>query len=200
MNVTAFFNSELFNLLILPLLICLARICDVTIGTVRIIVVSKGKKILASVLGFFEVLIWITAICQIMKNLNNPACYIGYAAGFALGNFIGITVEEKLAMGTLVVRVFTPNGISLMNNLKAAGFGVTCIDAHGTTGPVNVVYTIIKRSDFPIINRIIKQFNPQAFFSVEELRAANNGVFPMKAHHHHKGGYFGELRGRYFHR
>jgi uncharacterized protein YebE (UPF0316 family) len=175
-------DTALFNWFVLPFLIFLARVCDVTIGTVRIIFVSKGKKYLASFLGFFEVLIWIIAISQIMQNLNNFACFIGYAAGFAMGNFIGITVEEKLAMGTLVVKIFA-NGYAndLMNSLKEAGCGVTCMDGHGTTGPVHVIQTIIKRSLLPDVEQIIKKFNPKAFYAVEEIRAVNAGVFPTKS-------------------
>jgi uncharacterized protein YebE (UPF0316 family) len=183
MNFNAFLDSTLFTWLILPFLIFLARICDVTIGTIRIIVVSKGKKLLASCLGFFEVLIWIIAISQIMKHLNTPTCYIGYALGFALGNFIGITVEEKLAMGTLVVKIFA-NGyaVDLMNSLKNAGCGVTCLEGHGTTGPVNVIHTVIKRSLLPEVEQIIKQFNPRAFYAIEEVRSVNAGIFPAKNH------------------
>jgi uncharacterized protein YebE (UPF0316 family) len=183
MDFCAFLNSSLFTWSVLPFLIFLARICDVTIGTIRIIVVSKGKKLLASFLGFFEVLIWITAISQIMKHLNNPICYIGYALGFAMGNYIGITVEEKLAMGTLVVKIFANgNAAGLMNSLKAAGCGVTCLEGHGMTGPVNVIHTVIQRSLLPEVEQIIKQFNPKAFYAIEEVRAVNAGVFPAKNH------------------
>ncbi len=94
-----FFGSDWFNYLVLPAAIFLARICDVTIGTLRIIFVSKGNKLIAPVLGFFEVLIWIIAITRIIENLNNPFCYVAYAAGFATGNYIGLRVEEKLAVG-----------------------------------------------------------------------------------------------------
>ncbi len=183
MDLTAFFNSPLFTWLVLPFLIFIARIGDVTIGTIRIIIVSKGKKLLASCLGFFEVLIWITAISQIMKHLNNPICYIGYALGFAMGNFIGIIVEEKLAMGTLIIRIFA-NGYAaeLINSLKTAGCGVTCLDGYGTTGPVNVVHTVIKRSILPDVEKLIKQFNPKAFYAIEEVRSVNAGVFPVKNH------------------
>ena len=83
---TNFFGTDLYVFFLLPLLIFLARICDVTIGTMRIIMVSKGKKLLAPVLGFFEVLIWVMAIGKIMQNLSNPVCYIAYAGGFAIGN------------------------------------------------------------------------------------------------------------------
>ena len=194
MNLHFLTHFDLFNWVILPLLICLARICDVTIGTIRIIIVSKGKKRLASCLGFFEVLIWIMAISQIMQHLNNFACYIGYASGFAMGNFIGITVEEKLAMGTLVVRIYA-NGsaASLMNSLKLAGCGVTCLDGHGAMGPVHEVQTVIKRSLLPEVERIIKEHNPQLFYEIEEVRAVNAGVFPAK-NPMDKNGHLGLIR------
>ena len=190
-------GPNFFAWVILPFLIFLARVCDVTIGTVRIIFVSKGKKRLASFLGFFEVLIWIIAISQIMKNLNNFACYIGYAAGFATGNFIGITVEEKLAMGTLVVKIFA-NGCTekLMNSIKALGCGVTCLEGRGTTGPVHVVQTVIKRSLLPEVEQLIREINPKAFYEIEEVRSVNAGVFPVK-NQLAKNGYLGIIRNIY---
>ena len=175
-------NGDLFIWVILPLLICLARICDVTIGTIRIIFVSKGNKLLASVLGFFEVLIWLTAIGQIMKNLDNPVCYIAYAAGFAMGNYIGIMVEEKLAMGTLEVRICTNSDtVTLVQALCNAGFGITILKASGANGPVDVIYTVIKRNSLPKVDRIIKEFNPSTFYSIEEARAVHAGVFPKRS-------------------
>lgn len=194
MNFDFFTGQNFFAWVVLPFLIFLARVCDVTIGTIRIIFVSKGKKRLASFLGFFEVLIWIFAISQIMQNLNNFVCYIGYAAGFAMGNFIGITVEEKLAMGTLVVKIFA-NGYKedLMNSIKALGCGVTCMEGHGTTGPVHVVQTVIKRSLLPEVERIIKELNPKAFYEIEEVRSVNAGVFPVKSQYC-KNGHLGIIR------
>lgn len=175
-------NSDLFTWVVLPLLIFLARICDVTIGTIRIIFVSKEQKIWASLFGFFEVLIWLVVIGQVMQNLDNVFCYIAYAAGFACGNYIGITIEGKLAMGLLIVRVFTTNGeTKLIDSLRASGFGVTNIPAQGGSGPVNVVYTIIKRSCLQQVVGIIKHFNPKAFYSIEEVRSVNAGVFPVKS-------------------
>lgn len=175
-------NSDIYSWVVLPLLIFLARICDVTIGTIRIIFVSKEQKVWASIFGFFEVLIWLVVIGQVMQNLDNVFCYIAYAAGFACGNYIGITIEGKLAMGLLIVRVFTTNGeTKLIESLRASGFGVTSIPAQGGSGPVNVVYTIIKRNCLPEVIVIIKQFNPKAFYSVEEVRSVNAGVFPIKS-------------------
>jgi uncharacterized protein YebE (UPF0316 family) len=89
-------DSVVFTWIILPLIIFLCRIIDVTIGTARVIFVSRGYRVLAASAGFFEVLIWLMAIGQIMQNLTNPLCYIAYASGFALGNYIGITLTENL--------------------------------------------------------------------------------------------------------
>ena len=95
---TDFLSSDLFSWVVLPIIIILSRMVDVTLGTVRIILVSRGSRFVAPILGFFEVLIWIVVISQIMQNLNNPLCYIAYALGFALGTYFGIMVEEKLAI------------------------------------------------------------------------------------------------------
>jgi len=131
-NIVEMVNSETFGWVVLPILIFLSRIIDVTIGTIRIIFVSRGKKYLAPVLGFFEVLVWIMAISQIMQNLNNFVCYFAYAAGFATGNYVGIIIEEKLAIGTLIIRVImTKDECQLKERLSKAGFGVTVVDAQG---------------------------------------------------------------------
>lgn len=193
----AMLNSEIFTWVILPALIFMARICDVTIGTIRIIFVSRGNKAAASVLGFFEVLIWLIAIGQIMKNLNNIFCYLAYAGGFAMGNFIGITLEEKLAMGVLVVRIITRKDATLLfEELKEEGFGITMLDARGATGPVNIIYTVIKRSALPRVVEMIKTFNPKAFYSIEDVRTVNSGVFPSNVLHGVHLGYFRRYRKR----
>ncbi|MCK5000444.1 MAG: hypothetical protein KAS23_12960, partial [Anaerohalosphaera sp.] len=97
-------SVDVYGWFVLPLLIFLARVVDVSMGTVRIVFVSRGFKFLAPVMGFFEVLIWILAISQIMQNLNNPACYVAYAGGFAMGNFVGMWIAEKLTLGVVLVR------------------------------------------------------------------------------------------------
>ena len=143
-----FLQSDLYLYGVLPLLIFFARICDVTIGTLRIIYVSKGQRRIAPILGFFEVFIWIVAISQIMKNLNNFACYFGYAAGFATGNYIGMLVEERLAFGKVLVRVFsTDNGADLVQILNASGFGATSFQAQGAQGEVSIIYSVINRKN-----------------------------------------------------
>jgi uncharacterized protein YebE (UPF0316 family) len=174
-------SFDLYAYIILPFLIFLARIIDVSIGTLRIMFVSKGTRKIAPLLGFFEVLVWILAISEIMQNLNNWICYVAYAAGFATGNYIGMLIEEKLAMGVLIVRIITQKlADNLIYNLKEQGFGVTMVDAKGTNEDVHIIYTIIQRHELRKVVSIIKEFNPKAFYSVEDVRFVNEGVFPLK--------------------
>ncbi len=171
-----------FNYLILPIIIGLARIFDVTVGTLRIIFVSKGNKRIAPLLGFLEVLAWIIVIGEIMKSANNFACYIGYALGFAAGNYIGMLIEEKLAMGNLIVRVIVDeNQRALKDVLLQKGYGMTIVPAYGAMGhPVDILFMAIHRSTLNEVLEIIKSKAPNAFYSVEELKFVNEGTFPIQ--------------------
>ena len=175
-------SSDVYAWVILPLLVFGARVMDVTLGTLRIIFISRGRRKLAPLLGFFEVLIWIVVVSQIMQNLHSPLSFIAYAAGFATGNYVGMWIEDKLAIGTLIVRVIVPQEASqLMTQLHDAGYGVTSIDAHGTTGAVTLIYTIVKRKDLYDVMTIIQNTYPKAFTSVEEVRSTHEGIFPQRA-------------------
>jgi len=174
-------NSWVYTWIVIPLLIFVARIFDVSLGTVRVIFVSRGFKYLAPVVGFFEILIWLLAIGQIMKNLSNPACYIAYAGGFALGNFVGIHIAEKLSLGLVMIRVVTKkDAASLVDFLKAENYGVTSVDGHGTSGQVKVVFTIVPRREARGVVELIKKFNPHAFYSIEEVGLVEKGIFPVR--------------------
>ena len=178
---TSFFDSNIFSYVLMPLLIFLARICDVSIGTMRIIFVSKGKKYIAPILGFFEVLIWIIAISKIMQNLDNYINYIAYAAGFAAGNYIGMIIEEKLAMGIQMIRVFIhENGPALVQSLNSNGFGATSVEAHGAKDRVYLIYTIVNRNELEKALKIIDAFNPKAFYTIEDIKSVSEGIFPPK--------------------
>ncbi len=177
----SFLDSDLFSYVILPVLIFMARICDVSIGTMRIIFVSKGKKYIAPFLGFFEVLIWITAISKIMQNLDHYINYIAYAAGFATGNFVGMIIEEKLAVGVQMIRIFTyERGEDLMKILNSQGFGATSIEARGAREDVQLIHTIVRRNDLSGVLNIINEFNPKSFYTIEDVRAVNEGIFPPR--------------------
>jgi uncharacterized protein YebE (UPF0316 family) len=178
---TSFFDSDLFGYVILPVLIFCARICDVSIGTMRIIFVSKGKKNIAPFLGFFEVLIWIIAVSKIMQNLDHYINYVAYAAGFATGNFVGMLIEERLAVGIQLIRVIiSEKGSDLVNELSLNGFGATMVDAHGAREDVSLIYTIVPRNDLKKVLEIISGFNPKAFYSIEDVRSTSEGIFPSK--------------------
>jgi uncharacterized protein YebE (UPF0316 family) len=177
--IESFITPNLFAWVILPILIFCARICDVTLGTIRVIFISKGIKYLAPLIGFFEVIIWLLAIGQVMNNLTNIVAYIAYGAGFALGTFIGMLIEEKISIGLLSVRIITKEDpAELMQYLRSQKYGVTSIDGEGATGRVKMVFTIIKRQDLGQVVGIIKEFHPNAFYSVEEVKSVAEGIFP----------------------
>jgi uncharacterized protein YebE (UPF0316 family) len=174
-------NLWVYTWIVIPFLIFLARIFDVSLGTVRVIFVSRGFKYLAPVIGFFEILIWLLAIGQIMKNLSNPLCYIAYAAGFGMGNYVGIRIAERLSLGVVLIRVVTKkDALPLVDCLKAENYGVTCVDGHGTSGQVKVVFTIVPRREVRSVVDLIRTFNPQAFYSIEDVGFVEKGIFPMR--------------------
>jgi uncharacterized protein YebE (UPF0316 family) len=176
-----FYDSGLFTYAILPLLIFMARIMDVTIGTMRIVMVAKGQKFWAPILGFFEVLIWIITMSKVVQNLDNWMCYVGYASGFATGNWVGLMLEEKLAMGIVKIQIITRKEASqLISALKDAGYGITHHDAHGASGIVSIIHTIVKRTDIDKVDEIIRTYNPKAFYSIEEVKFVSQGVFPIQ--------------------
>jgi uncharacterized protein YebE (UPF0316 family) len=166
-----------YTYLVLPLLIILARIVDVSIGTIKIILIAKGNKTIAPILGFFEVLVWLLAVTRIFENLDNWVCYIAYAFGFALGSFIGIKIEEKLAIGVQIIRVITRKEASeLIKVLRGKGFGVTSLEAEGSQGKVGILYSIVNRKSITEIVRIIKDYNPNAFYTIEDIRFVSQQI------------------------
>jgi len=174
-------NSEFYTWLVLPALIFFARVIDVSMGTIRVIFVSRGLKYLAPIVGFFEILIWLLAIGQIMKNLSNPLCYVAYAGGFAMGNFIGIHIAEKLSLGVVMIRVVTTkDATQLVDFLRTENYGVTSVDGQGTSGQVKVVFTIVPRREVRSVGELIKKFNPNAFYSIEEVGHVKRGIFPVR--------------------
>ncbi len=175
-------NPAIISLVAVPMFIFFARICDVTIGTMRIIFVARGMKMVAPILGFIEVFIWIIAIGQIFQNLTNPLNYLAYAAGFGTGNYVGMLIEERLAMGLSLIRIITPrDATDLINYLRAAGYGVTVLDAQGKQGPGKVIFSVIKRKNIRDVENAIHEFAPKAFYSVEDIRRAAEGTFPIVA-------------------
>lgn len=166
---------------IIPVLIFLARIVDVTLGTLRIVFISKGDKTIAPILGFVEVLIWLIAITQVMQNLSNVASYLAWALGFAAGNFLGLRIEQKLALGQMVVRVITVESAdALISRLAGRGYRLTSVDAKGTRGKVNLLFMIVKRKKLQEVIGIIRDYNPHAFYSIEDVRSVSDTDIPTE--------------------
>lgn len=192
MDALAFYNSDLFKWVILPILIFAARLIDVSLGTLRIIFVSHGLKYLAPIIGFIEINIWLLAIGQIMQNLDNLVCSLAYAAGFAMGAFFGMLLEEKLSIGVVMIRIICKHDASeLIKSLQDAEYGVTTHDAEGIKGPVKIIFAVIRREDLHDILDRIHTIHPHAFYSVEDVRSVGEAMFPYQKHRlsqwHRKG-------------
>ncbi len=181
MEALVFSDSNFYGWVVIPVLIFIARVVDVSMGTVRVVFISRGLKYLAPLVGFFEILVWLVAIGQIMKNLSNPVCYIAYAGGFAMGNFVGIWISERLSLGVVLIRVITNrDATELVECLRTADYGVTSVDGHGTMGQVKVVFTIVPRREAQRVVELVKKFNPKAFYSIEEVGFVGKDLSPVK--------------------
>ena len=173
------FLTPILNSPFLPLLIFFARICDVTLGTLRIIFISKGKKTLAPFVAFFEVLIWIIVISELLSHANNFFSYVCYAGGYATGSYVGMYVEERLAIGIQLLQVYTKKAADeLQLQLNNANFGATIIQGEGVNGPVGIVQTVVNRKNLPKAEAIINQFDPDVFYVLSDTKTVQRGIFP----------------------
>lgn len=169
---------DYFNWIILPLIIFISRLADVTLATLRHIFVSKGFKKVVPFLGFVEILIWLFAMRQVFTNLNNAACFIAWAGGFAAGTYCGMMLEERLAFGMQMIRIVTQKDCSdLVAALRQHHQGVTLVDAEGAMGPVKIVFTVVKRIDKAKIIGLIDKYHQDAFYSIEDVRSSSHGIY-----------------------
>jgi len=170
-------SDEVFSFLILPLLIFMARIADVSINTIRIIYVLGGRRWTATLLGFFESFIWLMAIRQIFEHLDNWICYVAYPAGFATGIFVGTMIEERIAYGKVIVRIITSKDVQpLIIYLRDVQFRYTRVHAEGPNGQENLVFTVLERERLDELMSKLKEILPTAFYTVEKVnRAAESG-------------------------
>jgi uncharacterized protein YebE (UPF0316 family) len=174
-------DPHTFSYVVLPVMIFFARICDVTLGTLRVIFVAHGHKYIAPILGFFEVFIWIIVISELLGSANNIICYAAYAAGYATGNFVGMLVEERIAIGMVFLRVFAvKGGRELAENFRNSGFGVTLTHAEGSEGNVDILQIVAARKFGNEIQKILNDFNPDIFYVIEDVRNVRKGIFPKK--------------------
>lgn len=171
---------EIFSLAFLPLMIFFARIMDVTMGTLRIVFISQGRKILAPIIGFCEIIIWLLAMGQIFSNLTNFIYYLAYAGGFAMGNYIGLIIEGKISLGYVSLQlIIKDEPEKLINIFKDQGQSITTMTAEGSNGLVKIVLLVIKRKNLPKILELIRSNNPKAFISIEQVKSVSGGNFPI---------------------
>lgn len=169
-----FQNQSIYDWVIFPVLIFCSRLADVSLGTLRSVLASKGKKKIVPFIGFFEVLLWLLAISQIMQNLTNVMCYLAWAGGYAMGSYLGLTIEEKLAIGLQVVRIITnQNSDEFIKELRTTNHGVTVIDGQGSRGPVKMIFTIVNRKEVSEVIQLINEHNLNSFYSVEDVKDAS---------------------------
>lgn len=158
-----------------------ARIADVSIGTMRIILISRGYRYLAPVLGFFEVIIWLAAIGEVMKGIGSTASYLVYGAGFATGNYVGMMIESRIAIGIQAVRIITTEKIVMLPLvLRQEGYGATTIKGWGARGEVNIIFTIVPRKKVGQVMEIVRMFEPGAFITVEDVKSTSRGYFARR--------------------
>ncbi len=161
------------DLLFDSLLIVVLRLADVSLGTVRIILLTRGSRWRPGAIGFAETLIWVVAVTLVVQELNDPARMVAYAAGFALGTVLGVTIERWLAIGNVLVQAFAPyQSPSSAGPLREAGFRVTELNGEGRDGGVRIVVLAVPRRRLRSVLEIIEHGNPAAFVTVEDIAIA----------------------------
>jgi len=158
------------------LLIFGLRVIDVSIGTVRMLMIVRGRKLLSALLGFVEVLIFLLAISKVIREVNNVWNVLGYCGGFAAGTLVGMTLEQRLALGFSLVRIISrTRWLEIMQRLRQEGFGATQVIGEGRDGPVGLIYSIVRRRQVPAVVALCEQLDPQAFITVEEAGRVYRG-------------------------
>jgi len=154
------------------------RVTDMSLDTLRVLFVMRGRKSIAWVLGFFQSMIYIIAITSVLSQLNNPLNIVGYGAGFATGNVIGMFIEERLAIGHIHLWIISPRlGVAMAQTLRDQGYGVTEIAARGKDGMVSVLSVSVLRKDVPHVETLVHQQDPDAFVTSEDVRPVRRGFW-----------------------
>jgi uncharacterized protein YebE (UPF0316 family) len=154
------------------------RVCDMSLDTLRVLFVMRGKKKVAWVLGFFQSAIYILAIAKVLTQLNNPLNIIGYAAGFATGNVVGMIIEERIAIGHLMVNIISPRrGSAIVSHLRQNGYAVTEFAGRGKDGMVSMINCSVLRKQVGIVHGLVNDIDPDAFITNEDVRPIRHGFW-----------------------
>lgn len=159
-------------------LIFMLRVSDMTLDTLRVLMVMRGRKPIAWLLGFFQATIFIVAISSVLSNLSNFLNVIGYAAGFATGNVVGMLIEERLAIGHINLSIVSPNlGSAIANRLRDEGFAITEIPARGRDGAVTLLNSSVLRKNVNNVRKIVNDIDPAAFITAEDVHPVRRGFW-----------------------
>jgi uncharacterized protein YebE (UPF0316 family) len=160
------------------LLIFGLRIVDMSLDTLRVLFVVRGQKRVAWILGFFQSAVFVIAITRVLTDLQNPLVVLGYAAGFATGNVLGIMVEERLAVGHVQLQIVSRRrGAAVATALRADGYGVTEISARGKDGTVRLLTASVLRKDAARARKVIHRIDEDAFITSEDVRPIRRGFW-----------------------
>jgi len=160
------------------LLIFGLRVSDMSLDTLRVLFVMRGRKQIAWVLGFFQSAIFVLAIGRVLSNLDNPLNIIGYAAGFATGNVVGMLIEERLAVGHISIHIISPRrGTAIADHLRKNGYAVTEIPARGKDGMVTLLNCSVLRKNVDKVRGLINEIDPEAFITAEDVRPVRRGFW-----------------------
>ena len=164
-------------------LIFIARVIDMSMSTVRTLMVMQSRKLTAAAIGFFEVGIYVTILGKVVDGLENPWNLLAYCAGFATGNYVGIMLENKIALGNLSAQIIlkTANNQMLVDTLRKEKFGVTAIEGQGIEGPREILTVALNRKDLQRLQKVVDSVDPNAYVTV-------NSIIPIR------GGYFGTMK------
>jgi uncharacterized protein YebE (UPF0316 family) len=163
-------------------LIFLARVVDVSLSTVRMLLVLRGKRYPAAAVGFLEASIYIAVLFRVMRNMNDPVKILAYGLGFATGTLLGAAIEERLAIGHVALQVIPSegNGDELLRALRTTGYGVTVLEGRGMTGTKMVFLVSTDRKTLARLTSIIEEFSPGSFVTVLETRDVLGGMIPYR--------------------
>jgi uncharacterized protein YebE (UPF0316 family) len=160
----------------MPIAILLLRTTDITMSTLRIFSVAQGRRLTAWVIGFLQALLFVIAVSAVLAQLGNLLNLLAYAAGFATGNVLGITIDGMLSPGKSLLRIYSSTrGEELAHTLRAQGHGATLVSGQGRDGTVSMIYCYIPRRLVRKIKQQVITHDPQAYLSVENVRQIRGG-------------------------
>jgi len=167
--------------ILLGIVIFLARVADVTMGTMRTISIVQGRTKVAFLLGFIEVSMWLVVISAVIHRIaEKPILGVFYALGFSTGNVVGILLERRIGFGHMVLRIITPRaGRMMAEKVRAAGFGVTTFQGEGLSGPVTMLYVVCRRRDLPRVIQMARSIEPDAFYITEQAGSVSRIYRPF---------------------